>query len=41
MSGVFFFLAQEFVKEAETYREVDYADAKGCAAEDFDFNWCA
>jgi len=41
MSVVLLYLAQEFVKEVETYKEVDYADSSGCTAEDFDFNWCA
>lgn len=40
LSVVLLYLAQEFVKEAETYREIDYADVKGCAADDFDFNLC-
>lgn len=41
LSVVILYLAQEFVKEVKTYEEIDYADAKGCAADDFDFNWCA
>lgn len=40
LSVLLLFLAQEFVKEAETYMPVDYADVKGCTAEDFDFKWC-
>lgn len=34
------FLVEDFIKEVKTYEEPNYADVKGCTAEDFDFSNC-